>query len=53
MMAMHKMQNGLSTIGGQTPAEKEKLRSEVQTFKEEAERVCGDPFDVTSGLITV
>jgi hypothetical protein len=43
MMAMHRLQDGQQhhSIGGQTPAEKEKLVQEVEQYKKEAERVRG------------
>jgi hypothetical protein len=45
MMAMHRLQDGQQhhSIGGQTPAEKEKLVQEVEQYKKEAERVSGYP----------
>ncbi|GFZ48664.1 Ca2+/calmodulin-dependent protein kinase [Saitozyma sp. JCM 24511] len=49
MMAMHRLQDGQQhhSIGGQTPAEKEKLVQEVEQYKKEAERE-----DVQSVLAT-
>lgn len=42
VMAIHRMQElgGHHTVGGQTDAEKEKLRNEVEQMKREAEKVC-------------
>ena len=38
---MNRLQeNQHHSIGGQTPAEKEKLAKEVERYKEEAEQVC-------------
>ena len=38
MMAVHRFQDH-NTIGGETPAEKEKLAKQVEKYKEEAEQV--------------
>lgn len=39
MMAVHRLQDHSATIHGQTEAEQEKLKKEVEAFKEEAAQV--------------
>lgn len=39
MMAVHRLQDHGATIHGQTEAEQEKLKKEVEAFKEEAAQV--------------
>lgn len=39
MMAVHRLQDHGATINGQTEAEHEKLKKEVEAFKEEAAQV--------------
>lgn len=55
MMAVHRMQDQKEhhhhTVGGQTPAEKEKLKQEVERYKEEAERE--DVREVLAGGPTI
>ena len=41
MMAVHRFKDHNTVGGGHTTAEKEKLKKDVEQYKEEAERVSG------------